>query len=123
MSAAEFQPVANDFARVAAARAPQSIARPSLSYWQDAWLRLKRNRRAMLSLVLVASLGLFTIAGPWLWRVDPAAQDLDLISQAPGLPATARIVEPFVAWNGVVLDAVPTTGSTVPSGLRLAERR
>ena len=26
-------------------------------------------------------LGLFTIAGPWVWRVDPAAQDVDQISQ------------------------------------------
>jgi len=29
----------------------QSIVRPSISYWQDAWRRLKMNKVAMASLV------------------------------------------------------------------------
>jgi oligopeptide transport system permease protein len=121
MSAAEFQPTAGDFARVTTARSTQTLARPSLSYWQDAWGRLKRNGRALFALLLVVALALFTVVGPWLWRVDPAAQDLDLISRAPGLPAAARIVEPFASWDGVVLESLPTAGATVPSALRLAE--
>jgi oligopeptide transport system permease protein len=121
MSAAEWQPTTGDFARVTTVRATHTLARPSLSYWQDAWGRLKRNRRALFSLVLVIALALFTVVGPWLWRVDPAAQDLDLISRPPGLPAAARIVEPFTVWDGVVLDALPTAGAPVPTALRLAK--
>jgi oligopeptide transport system permease protein len=121
MSAVPFEPAPGDFAKVAAGRPSQALARPSLSYWQDAWQRLKRNRRALISLVIVIALGLFTVAGPWVWRVDPAAQDLDLISQAPGLPAKARVVEPFEAWAGVTVEALPAEGTTVPSELRLAE--
>jgi oligopeptide transport system permease protein len=121
MSAAAFQPAAADFAKVIAARPTQTLSRPSLSYWQDAWRRLKRNHRAAGSLGIVLALTVFTVAGPWVWRVDPAAQDLALISQGPGLPASARIVEPFVAWPGVTLAALPTQGDTVPSTLRLAE--
>jgi oligopeptide transport system permease protein len=48
----------------------QVISRPSLSYWQDAWLRLKANRRALISLYLVLGLLLFTFFGPILWDVD-----------------------------------------------------
>jgi oligopeptide transport system permease protein len=121
MSAVSFEPVAEDFTKVVATRATQSLARPSLSYWQDAWQRVKRNRRALWSLGIVIALALFTIVGPWVWRVDPAAQDLDLISRGPGLPATARVVEPFAAWAGVVLETLPAEGPAVPSDLRLAE--
>ena len=50
---------------------------------------------------LIAALALFTVAGPWIWRVDPAAQDVDQVSSGPSLPATAIIVEPYTAWSGV----------------------
>jgi hypothetical protein len=78
----EFSPA--DFERVSVERDRRSIVRPSLSYWQDAWRRLRGNKRAFVSLVVVGLLGIFTIAGPWIWRVDPARQDVDQISQGPG---------------------------------------
>jgi ABC-type antimicrobial peptide transport system permease subunit len=70
-----------DFSLVGTEREVQSLSRPSLSYWQDAWLRLKANRRALVSLFLVIGLLLFTLIGPWLWQVNPASQDLDQVSQ------------------------------------------
>ena len=79
------------------------IVRPSLSYWQDAWIRLKANRRALVSLVIVIGLLLFSIAGPWVWRVDPGLQDLDQISQPPGTDRRAIIVEEYTPWDGVSL--------------------
>jgi hypothetical protein len=36
-----------DFSPVGTEREAQTLSRPSLSYWQDAWLRLKANRRAL----------------------------------------------------------------------------
>ncbi|MFM1895731.1 MAG: hypothetical protein RLZZ385_805 [Pseudomonadota bacterium] len=91
----------------------QVISRPSLSYWQDAWLRLKSNKRALVSLYLVAGLVLFTVIGPLLWRVDPANQDLDQVSQPPGTDRRALIVADYLPWDGV---------STLPDtrGLHLA---
>jgi len=76
------------------------IVRPSLSYWQDAWLRLRANRRALASLLIVIGLLLFSIAGPWVWRVDPALQDLDQISQPPGTDRRAIIVDEYRPWDG-----------------------
>ena len=94
-----FEPV--DFEPVAVERKTQTISRPLLSYGQDAWRRLKANRRALISLYIVVALGLFTLGGPLVWTIDPAAQDLDQTSQPPGLPPTALIVAPYQPWSGV----------------------
>jgi oligopeptide transport system permease protein len=110
-----------DFERVVTERTTHAIARPSLSYWQDAWRRLKMNRRALVSLYLVVALALFTIAGPWIWRVDPAAQDVDRSSQGPELPSTATIVPSYTAWPGVTSDDSGTSTGAVPDGMRLWE--
>ena len=91
---------ATDFLPAAARRDVHGISRPSLSYLEDAWIRLKANRRALVSLYLVIGLLLFTIAGPWVWRVDPAAQDLDQVSQPPGVDRSALIVGDYQSWDG-----------------------
>ena len=101
-----------DFSPLGIGESAQQLSRPSLSYWQDAWLRLKANRRALFSLFLVIALLLFTLVGPWLWRADPAVQDLDQISQPPGVDRSALIVEPYQPWS---------VGEVAGSGLRLAE--
>ncbi len=83
------------------------LSRPSLSYWQDVWIRLKKNLRALISLYIVVLLGLFTLLGPFVWPTDPALLDVSQISQAPGLPKTALLVAPYQSWNGIVLDDFP----------------
>jgi oligopeptide transport system permease protein len=99
---------------------PQSAAplmvRPSRSYWQDAWARLKTNKRALVSLYIIIALILFTFAGPLVWRVDPARQDVDQISVGPGVDRRAIVVEPWQAWDGSSLAAAYASGE----GLRLA---
>jgi oligopeptide transport system permease protein len=79
----------------------QSISRPSLSYWQDAWLRLRANRRAIFSLYLIVGLILFTFLGPVVWQVDPAQQDVDQISQSPFADRTVVLVQEYEPWYGV----------------------
>ena len=106
----------DDFLPVSARPSAERIVRPSQSYWQDAWRRLKRNRRALISLWLVAALAAFAVAGPWLWRVDPAAQDIDQVDQAPSLPQSAAIVTPYMSWSAPVRDAA---GSEAVVGLAL----
>ena len=101
-----------DFSPVGTEREVHTLLRPSLSYWQDAWLRLKANRRALVSLFLVIGLLLFTLVGPWLWQVNPASQDLDQVSQPPGVDRSALVVDPYTPWLG---------GATAGTGLRLAE--
>lgn len=110
---AELQLTPADFEPLHADHGIQSISRPSLSYWQDAWIRLKGNTRALISLYIVLGLLAFTLAGPMLWTLDPAAQDVDQVSLPPGSDRSARIVEPYRPWDG---SALPASGN----GLRLA---
>ncbi len=103
----------DDFQKLDDHQETQRISRPSLSYWQDAWIRLKSNKRALVSLYLVIGLVLFATAGPLLWRIDPALQDLNQVSKAPGTNRVATIVPDYVPWDGVPL-------ITEGSGFRLA---
>lgn len=99
-----FQPSASDFERLSHDQQIEQISRPSLSYWQDAWVRLKKNKRAIISLWIVIALAVFTLIGPLVWRVDPALQDLNQVSQSPSFPKTALVVAPYSSWAGIRLD-------------------
>ncbi|MBP6382515.1 MAG: ABC transporter permease [Pseudomonadales bacterium] len=85
-------PLAGDFLPLAAAPAPPAAVQASPSYWQHAWARLRADRRATASLVVIAILIIGALAGPWLWRVDPALQRLDEASRPPGLGRSALLV-------------------------------
>ena len=100
---------ATQFEPVTVARRIQSISRPSLSYWQDAWRRLKANRRALISLYIVVGMLAFTVVGPWVWTYDPAAQDLDQVSRPPGSDRNAVIARPYQPWEGVTARILDTT--------------
>ena len=100
------------FAPLSQSQDIQAISRPSLSYWQDAWIRLKANRRALFSLYIVAGLLAFTFFGPLIWTVDPLAQDADQISQPPGADRTVTLVPDYVKW------AASTDVGQVGTGLR-----
>ncbi len=88
----------------------QKLTRPSLSYWQDAWQRLKANKRAILSLYIIIGLLLFTVLGPQVWRVNPAEQDLLQISSAPGADRSAILVAPYAPWAPAEVTATTKAG-------------
>ena len=97
------------FKKVHSRRTPAFYERPSLSYWQDTWTRLKSNKRAFVSLFIVIGLILFATVGPLLWRIDPSVQDLDQVSLPPGAAVTATIVE-----TDSLLNYVSNTSSIGP---------
>lgn len=69
---------------------------------------MQANRRALISLYILIALLAFTALGPVVWDVNPAAQDVEQISQPPGAPRAATIVEPYRPWDGA--DAGTTSG-------------
>ena len=96
-------------------RTADAITRPSLSYWQDAWRRLRTNRRALASLYLVGALLFATVFGPLLWTLDPAAQDLDQVSAPPGADRQVTVVAAYEPWAGVTAEALPAQGDSLAS--------
>jgi oligopeptide transport system permease protein len=61
----------------------EAIVRPSLTYWQDAWRRLKKNKLAMLGLFMLIFLAVMAIIGPFLQKYGYDVQDLTARNQAP----------------------------------------
>jgi oligopeptide transport system permease protein len=114
-----------DFSPAEKSVAIEQITRPSLSYWQDAWQRLKKNTRAIISLYIIIFIAFFTLFGPFLWQVDPALQDLNQVSQAPALPKQALLSGAYIQWQRIVIQDFPAEPDSyrdqvyAPESLRL----
>ncbi len=54
----------------------EAVVRPSLSYWKDAWRRLRKNKLAMSGLVFLILLTFMAIFGPILSPYEVTATDL-----------------------------------------------
>ena len=76
----------------------EEISRPSLSYWQDAWLRIRSNKRTLASLCVVVFMVLVAAFGPSLWHFDFDTQDLNQTSKAPWSSRTMTVIEPYTPW-------------------------
>jgi oligopeptide transport system permease protein len=100
-------PAPEDFSPVGGHRGERGPTRPSLSYWADAWHRLRKNRQALVSLVIVVFLFLFVTVGPLFWRLDPTAQDLSRYLEAPNLGRTAVVMRERDAMTPITLSDVP----------------
>jgi len=61
----------------------QTIVRPSITYWQDAWRRLRSNKAAIFSLILIAIFTLFAFVGPTMTEYDYKTNDYLSINQFP----------------------------------------
>ena len=48
----------------------ETMLRPSMTYWQDAWRRLKKNKVAMASLIVLILMALMTIFGPMIAKFE-----------------------------------------------------
>lgn len=59
----------------------ESISRPNLSYWQDAWRRIRQNRVAFFSLMAICLYILLAIFAPILSSHDMAKQNADAMNQ------------------------------------------
>lgn len=60
-----------------------AIVRPNISYWADAWRRLKKNPIAMLSLAVLIVVILACFLGPLLLKTSYDTQNYDLLNKAP----------------------------------------
>lgn len=63
----KFKYIENDFT-------DSEISRPSLTYWQDAWRRLKKNKLSMVGVVLIIFIVLFGTVGPFFSKYTDSSQ-------------------------------------------------
>lgn len=63
--------------------AKQEVVRPSVTYWQDAWRRLKSNKLALGGLIIVALMVVFVAVGPMLSPYSYFEQNYDITNQGP----------------------------------------
>lgn len=73
-----------DFTRLEdSARQTDAIARPSKSYWQDAWSRFRKDPLAMIGLFIIVVIAIAAIVGPWLSQYTYDGQDIANQNQGP----------------------------------------
>jgi len=61
----------------------EKINRPAITYWQDAWRRLKKNPVAMLSLGFLILVILSCVFGPYIVPHKYDTQDYNLLDKSP----------------------------------------
>lgn len=66
-----------------AGAAVAQMARPSTTYAQDAWRRLKKNRMAMLGLFMIIAISAIAVLGPLLSSLSYSDQNLADANQPP----------------------------------------
>ena len=63
----------------------EEIARPNLTYWQDVWRRLKRNKLALASLMVLGIMILMCIFEPLVFQDAYKVQDMTAMNEGPSL--------------------------------------
>lgn len=81
----KFQPAVIDSSK------REEISKPSLNYWQDAWLRLKKNKGAVVSLVIVLLLIVMAFVGPVISNYDSERQKTSHANLPPRIQALENI--------------------------------
>ncbi|MGO3733146.1 MAG: oligopeptide ABC transporter permease [Vagococcus sp.] len=67
----------------------ERISAPSLNFLQDSWRRLKKNKGAVVSLVLLIIITLLAIGSTWVSPHDPTKQNPKYINLPPKIPGVS----------------------------------
>ncbi|MFD1037515.1 oligopeptide ABC transporter permease [Virgibacillus byunsanensis] len=88
-----FDEAGNDHTKV------EKTTRPPATYWKDSWLRLRKNKGAVVGLILIIIIILMAILGPMMNSYGYEEQNLSRAN----LPAKVPLLEeiPFIGFDGV----------------------
>lgn len=67
------------------------ISKPSLNYWQDAWLRVRKNKGAIVSLVVIILLSIMAFIGPSLSNFEYDKQNTKHANLPPRIQGLENI--------------------------------
>lgn len=97
----------------------ETIVRPSMSYWQDAVRRLKKNKVAMISLFFLIFVLLMCIFAPYIYPHPYNEQNIEITNQTPtaqhifGLDDLGRDIFARIWVGGRVSMAIGIVGALV----------
>ncbi|MCX6123875.1 MAG: ABC transporter permease subunit [Proteobacteria bacterium] len=104
--------------RVLHAGTGEMIRRPSVSYWSDAWLRIKADRVALLSAAYIVTIGLVVAIGPLFVTYSHDDQESWNQNQLPSLGLEALVVDSsdvaFIPIESANLPANPDPATSEP---------
>lgn len=76
----------------------EKIEKPSLNYWQDAWLRIKKNKAAVVSLVILFLIVFMAIVGPLISGKDFSTQTTSEANLPPRIQGLEHVS--FLPFTG-----------------------
>ncbi|WP_026676106.1 oligopeptide ABC transporter permease [Fictibacillus gelatini] len=88
-----FQPAAMDPGK------HEEITKPSLTYWQDVWRRLKKNKAAITGLVAIILIVIMAFVGPAISSHGFDQQDVRRTNLPPKIPGLEKVH--FLGMDGV----------------------
>jgi oligopeptide transport system permease protein len=83
----------------------EEINKPSLSFWQDAWMRVRKNKGALVSLVVMVLLIIMAFLGPVISGKEFDTQNVTLANLPPKIQGLDKIS--WLPFDGI---------KTMPSG-------
>lgn len=80
----DFMPSAEQLRRIVRDKDDlNKVVRPSLTYWQDAWIKLRRNRVALIGLIIITLYAIMAIIGPMISEFDFRSNNVAAMNFAP----------------------------------------
>lgn len=81
----KFQPAIMDTSK------HEEIIKPSLNFWQDAWLRLRKNKGAVVSIVLITLIVIMAFVGPLISGKGADTQNVKHSNLPPKIPVLENV--------------------------------
>lgn len=69
----------------------EKISKPSLNFWQDAWLRIRKNKAAVVSIFVLTFIVLMSFIGPMISPHDFETQEITHANLPPKVPGLEKI--------------------------------
>ena len=94
------KPPADSFERIQIdASHAERITKPSLSFWQDAWLRIRKNKAAIVSMFILAFIIIMAFVGPMISPHDAETQTITHANLPPKVPGIEKLGIMDGVWN------------------------
>ena len=69
----------------------EKISKPSLSFWQDAWLRIRKNKASIVSMFILVFIIFMAFAGPFMVKHDPENVRVAHANLPPKVPGLEKL--------------------------------